>query len=72
MKESINENQKSIIFDLINSKNDKEKYINFRKLLSELITNNQTINSEIKKELERCILNGLKLNFIFDIIDFYF
>ena len=36
MKESINENQKSIIFDLINSKNDKEKYINFRKLLSEL------------------------------------
>ena len=72
MKESISENQKSIIFDLINSKNDKEKYINFRKLLSELIANNQTINSEIKKELERCILNGLKLNFIFDIIDFIF
>ena len=36
MEESFIKNKKSIIIELINSKNDIEKNINFRKFLSEL------------------------------------
>ena len=72
MEESFNKNKKSIIIELINSKNDIEKNINFRKFLSELISHNKTAYIDIINKINDSFLKNRNIDLIFDIIDFIF